>query len=156
MGKDVVQVTLRAVVPLEGSYAVFLGNDEKTFVIYVDEPVGSAITMSMRGIVKERPLTHDLLGHVLKAFGGRVDHIVINHLENGIFHARIILSAENELQHRKVVELDARPSDSIALAVQHGAKILVSSSVWNSVDDMSDALDQIEKKGRGKADTDEV
>jgi hypothetical protein len=156
MGKDVVQVTLRAVVPLEGSYAVFLGNDEKTFVIYVDEPVGSAITMSMRGIVKERPLTHDLLGHVLKAFGGRVDHIVINHLENGIFHARIILSAENELQHRKVVELDARPSDSIALAVQHGAKILVSSSVWNSVDDMSDALDQIEKKGRGKADSDEV
>ena len=150
------QVTLRAVVPLEGSYAVFLGNDEKTFVIYVDEPVGSAITMSMRGIVKERPLTHDLLGHVLKAFGGRVDHIVINHLENGIFHARIILSAENELQHRKVVELDARPSDSIALAVQHGAKILVSSSVWNSVDDMSDALDQIEKKGRGKADSDEV
>jgi bifunctional DNase/RNase len=156
MGKDVVQVTLRAVVPLEGSYAVFLGNDEKTFVIYVDEPVGSAITMSMRGIVKERPLTHDLLGHVLKAFGGRVDHIVINHLENGIFHARIILSAENELQHRKVVELDARPSDSIALAVQHGAKILVSSSVWNSVDDMSDALDQIEKKGRGKADSDEL
>jgi bifunctional DNase/RNase len=156
MGKDVVQVTLRAVVPLEGSYAVFLGNDEKTFVIYVDEPVGSAITMSMRGIVKERPLTHDLLGHVLKAFGGRVDHIVINHLENGIFHARIILSAENELQHRKVVELDARPSDSIALAVQHGAKILVSCSVWNTVDDMSDALDQIEKKGRGKADTDEV
>ena len=156
MGKDVVQVTLRAVVPLEGSYAVFLGNDEKTFVIYVDEPVGSAITMSMRGIVKERPLTHDLLGHVLNAFGGRVDHIVINHLENGIFHARIILSAENELQHRKVVELDARPSDSIALAVQHGAKILVSSSVWNSVDDMSDALDQIEKKGRGKADSDEV
>ena len=156
MGKDVVQVTLRAVVPLEGSYAVFLGNDEKTFVIYVDEPVGLAITMTMRGIVKERPLTHDLLGHVLKAFGGRVDHIVINHLENGIFHARIILSAENELQHRKVVELDARPSDSIALAVQHGAKILVSSSVWNSVDDMSEALDQIEKKGRGKADTDEV
>jgi len=156
MGKDVVQVTLRAVVPLEGSYAVFLGNDEKTFVIYVDEPVGSAITMTMRGIVKERPLTHDLLGHVLKAFGGRVDHIVINHLENGIFHARIILSAENELQHRKVVELDARPSDSIALAVQHGAKILVSGSVWNSVDDMSEALDQIEKKGRGKADTDEV
>ncbi len=156
MGKDVVQVTLRAVVPLEGSFAVFLGNEEKTFVIYVDEPVGSAITRSMRGIVKERPLTHDLLGHVLQAFGGKVDHIVINHLENGVFHARIILSAENELQRRKVVELDARPSDSIALAVQQNATILVSTSVWESVDDMSEALGQIEKKGRSQTDVDDL
>ncbi len=151
MNKDVVVVSLRSVVPLEGSYAVFLGNDDKVFVIYVDEPVGTAISMSMRGIVKDRPLTHDLLGHVLRAFGAKVDHIVINHLENGVFHARIILSAENELQHRKVVELDARPSDSIALAVQQNAPILVSNSVWDEVDDMSEALEQIEKRGRGKS-----
>ena len=65
MTKDVVEVSLRAVVPLEGSYAVFLGNDDKTFVIYVDEQVGTAIAMSMRGMTKERPLTHDLLGHDL-------------------------------------------------------------------------------------------
>src|SRR5476651_2119566 len=97
MTKDVVEVSLRAVVPLEGSYAVFLGNDEKTFVIYVDEQVGTAIAMSMRGMVKERPLTHDLLGHVLRAFGAKVDHIVINNLENGVYHARLILDAENEL-----------------------------------------------------------
>ena len=151
MSKDVVEVTLRAVVPLEGSYAVFLGNEEKTFVIYVDEPVGTAISMSMRGISKERPLTHDLLGHVLRAFGATVDHIVVNHLENGVFHARIILSAENELHQKKVVELDARPSDSIALAVQQSAPIWVSTSVWDQVEDMSEALEQIEKRGRGKA-----
>lgn len=151
MSKDVVEATLRAVVPLEGSYAVFLGNEDKTFVIYVDEPVGSAISMSMRGISKERPLTHDLLGHVLQAFGAKVDHVVINHLENGVFHARIILSAENELQHKKVVELDARPSDSIAIAVQQNAPIWVSLSVWNQVEDMAEALDQIEKRGRGKS-----
>ena len=148
MTKDVVEVSLRAVVPLEGSYAVFLGNDEKIFVIYVDEQVGTAIAMSMRGMVKERPLTHDLLGHVLRAFGAKVNHIVINNLENGVYHARLILDAENELHQRKVVELDARPSDCIALAVQAGAPILIAKEVWENVDDMSEALDQIEKRGK--------
>jgi uncharacterized protein len=151
MSKDVVEVTLRAVVPLEGSFAVFLGNEEKTFVIYVDEPVGTAIQMSMRGISKERPLTHDLLVNMLRAFGASVDHIVINHLDSGVFHARIILAAENELHHKKVVELDARPSDSIALAVQQNAPIWVSLTVWEQAENMAEALDQLEKRGRNKS-----
>ena len=147
MNKDVVETKLRAVVPLEGSFAVFLGNDEKTFVIYVDEPVGTAIAMSMRGIAKDRPLTHALLGHVLRAFGAKVDRVVINHMENGVYHARLIMSAENELQHRKVVELDARPSDCIALAVAQNAPIFVSNQVWEKVDDVSATLEDIVRQG---------
>ena len=148
MNNDVVETQLRAVVPLEGSFAVFLGNDEKIFVIYVDEGVGTAIAMSMRGMSKDRPLTHDLLGHVLRAFGAKVDRVVINHLENGVYHARLIISAENELQHRKVVELDARPSDSIALAVGQNAPIFVSHDVWNQVEDVSETLEELEKRGK--------
>lgn len=147
MSKEVVETQLRAVVPLEGSFAVFLGNDAKTFVIYVDEPVGTAIAMSMRGMTKDRPLTHDLLGHVLRAFGAKVERVVINHLDGGVFHARLIITAENELQQRKVVELDARPSDSIALAVSQNAPIFVSHHVWEQVDDVSETLQDIEKRG---------
>ena len=55
MNKEVLETQLRAVLPAEEAYAVFLGNKEKVFVIYVDGPVGAAITMSMRGITKERP-----------------------------------------------------------------------------------------------------
>ena len=69
MNQEVISAQVRAVLPLEGSSAVFIGNDEKTFVIYVDENVGSAISMFMRGVAKERPLTHDLIGHILLAFG---------------------------------------------------------------------------------------
>ncbi|MCE9519261.1 MAG: bifunctional nuclease family protein [Verrucomicrobia bacterium] len=149
MNKEVLETQLRAVVPMDESYAVFLGNDEKTFVIYVDGPVGMAIAMSMRGIAKERPLTHDLLGHVLRAFGAKVERVVINHLENGVFHARIIITAENELQQRKVVELDARPSDSIALAVAQNAPMFVSHDVWAQVENVSEMLHEIEKRGDG-------
>lgn len=153
MVNDVIETNLRAVVPLEGSFAVFLGNDEKTFVIYVDEGVGTAIAMSMRGMVKDRPLTHDLVGHILRAFGAKIERIVVNHLENGVFHARLIITAENELHQKKVIELDARPSDSIALAVAQSAPIFVSRGVWDQVDDMSETLTEIEKRGtkpRGK------
>lgn len=152
MNNDVVAVELRNVLPMDNGHAVFLGNAEKTFVIFVDEPVGTAITMSMRGIVKDRPLTHDLMSHLLRAFGAKVERMIINALDNGVFYARLIISAQNEVQQRKVVELDARPSDSIALAVAQNAPILVANEVWQSVDDVSDTLDQVQKRGRRKED----
>jgi uncharacterized protein len=148
MNKDVIEVLVRAVLPLEGSFAVFLGNETKVFVIYIDESVGTAISMFMRGVSKERPLTHDLVGHLLLAFGAKVERVVINNINGSVFHARLIISAENELQtSRKVIELDARPSDSIAMAVQQSAPIFVAKSVWDTVEDVSDTLAQIEKKG---------
>lgn len=148
MNKDVVEVQVRAVLPLEGSFAVFLGNEEKVFVIYIDESVGTAISMFMRGVSKERPLTHDLVGHLLMAFGAKVERIIINNINGSVFHARLIISAENQLHTtRKVIELDARPSDSIAMAVQQNAPIFVAKKVWASVEDVSETLAQIEKRG---------
>ncbi len=148
MNKDVIEVQVRAVLPLEGSFAVFLGDESKVFVIYIDEAVGTAISMFMRGVSKERPLTHDLVGHLLMAFGARVDRVIINNINGSVFHARLIISAENELQtSRTVIELDARPSDSIAMAVQQSAQIFVARHVWEAVENVSDTLAQIEKRG---------
>ena len=148
MNTDVVEVQVRAVLPLEGSFAVFLGNEAKVFVIYIDESVGTAISMFMRGVSKERPLTHDLVGHLLMAFGAKVERVIINNINGSVFHARLIISAENELlTTRKMIELDARPSDSIAMVVQQSAPIFVAQAVWDAVEDVSDTLVQIEKKG---------
>ena len=147
MNKEVIEVQVRAVVPLDASFAVFLGNTDKTFVIYVDESVGTAISMFMRGVMKERPLTHDLLANVLMAFGARIDRIVINDLSGSVYRARLIIVAENELHSKKLIEIDARPSDSIAMATQSGAPIFVARSVWEAVDDMTEALEEIEKRG---------
>lgn len=147
MNNEVIEVQVRAVVPLDASFAVFLGNSDKTFVIYVDEPVGTAISMFMRGVAKERPLTHDLLANVLMAFGAQVDRIVINDLTGSVYRARLIIVAENELHAKKVIEIDARPSDSIAMATQSGSPIFVARQVWDAVEDMSEALEEIEKRG---------
>ena len=151
MNREVVEAQVRAVLPLDGSFAVFLGNTEKTFVIYVDESVGTAISMFMRGVAKDRPLTHDLLGSILLAFGAKVERVIINHVEGSVFHARMILSASNELHQKKLIELDARPSDSIAMAVQQGAPLFVARKVWDTVEDVTDTLAQIEKRGLEEA-----
>jgi bifunctional DNase/RNase len=146
MNKDVVEVRLRAVLPLDGSFAVFLTAPEKTMVIYVDDAVGTAISLFMRGVAKERPLTHDLMGSLLMAFGAGVQRVVINEIEGSVFRARLILEAANELHARKVIELDARPSDCIAMALQQEAPIYVARAVLDEVRDESDLLSKIEQR----------
>jgi bifunctional DNase/RNase len=147
MNKTVIEVQVRAVLPTSGGCAVFLGNNDKVFIIYVDQTVGSAITMFMREISKERPLTHDLLGHLMTALGAKVERVIINDLKNATYYARMIIAAENELQQRKIIELDGRPSDCIAMATQQKAPIYVSQEVWDEVDDMSDVLRKMEEEG---------
>src|ERR1700756_3151842 len=155
MSKPVVEVQVRAVVPTTGGGAVFVGNDEKVFVVYVDQNLCQAITMFMRGAQKERPLTHDLMANILMALGARIERIVINDLKRGTYFARMILSAENELHQRKIVEIDARPSDCIAMATQQGAAIYVSREVWEEVEDMTEILRKMEEEGPAEGETEE-
>jgi bifunctional DNase/RNase len=150
MGKSVVEAHVRAVLPTNAGRAVFLGNEEKVFVIYVDESVGAAIGMFMNHTTKERPLTHDLMVHLMTALGAKVERVIINDLKTSTYFARLILSAENELQQRKIVELDARPSDCIALAMAQQAPIYVSQDVWDEVEDMSDVLKKMSEQGPGE------
>src|SRR5262245_2717893 len=63
MSKPVVEVQVRAVAATSGGYAVFLGNEDKVFVMFVDQSVGTAIAMFMEGTQKERPLTRDRSSH---------------------------------------------------------------------------------------------
>jgi len=145
MEKSVIPVHIRALVPTSAGCAVFIGNEDKVFVIYVDQSVGVAIGMFLSGTGKERPLTHDLLAHVLAAVGARVERVVINDLKNGTYFGRLILTAENELQQKKIIELDARPSDCMAMAAQQKAPIYVSRIVWDEVEDASDLLEKLQE-----------
>ena len=144
MSKGVVEVEVKGVLPTTGGCAVFLGNEDKVFVIYVDQMVGVAITMFMRKAPKERPQTHDLMADILLALGAKVQRVIINHFDAGVYYARLIIACENELQEKKIIEIDARPSDSIALATQQDAPIYVSQEVWDEADDMSDLLKNME------------
>ena len=145
MPNEVIAIAIKGVMPTANGWAVFLGNDEKTFVIYVDHSVGNALQMAISGVKRERPLTHDLIGHILLGLGARLEHIVINDVNEGTFFARILLRMDNELG-RKVIEIDARPSDSVVLALQHQRPMYVARSVFDSVEDMSEVLERVMKQ----------
>ena len=143
----VIEIGVRAVLPTSGGCAVFLGTEEKVFVIYVDQTVGAAITMFMRATPKPRPQTHDLIADLLLSLGAKVDRVIINDFHDGVYYARLIISCENELHDRKIVELDARPSDSMAMAIQQGAPVYITDEVWEEVEDMSEVLEKMEEQG---------
>lgn len=145
MKNGVVAATIKGVMPTANGCAVFLGNENKTFVIYVDHSVGNAIQMTLSGVKKERPLTHDLIGSILLGLGAQVDHVVVNDAREGTFFARILLHMENELG-KKIVELDARPSDSIVLALQQKRPIYVAQAVFDGVEDMTEILERVLKQ----------
>ena len=147
MSKNVIPVTVRAIMPYNSGRAVFIGTEQKVFIIYVDEGVGAAIAMFMNKTPKERPLTHDLMGHLMAALGAKVERVIINDLKSETYFARLIISAENELFEKKIVELDGRPSDCLALAISQGAPIYVSRDVWEEVEDRTDVLKNLEENG---------
>ena len=145
MKSDSVEVSVKGVMPTSNGCAIFLGNDEKTFVIYVDPAIGNAINMTINQVKKERPLTHDLIGLILRGLETSIERVLINDVDEGTFFARIILRMENELG-KKLIELDARPSDSIVLALQMKQPIHVSKKVLENVEDMSEILERILRK----------
>jgi hypothetical protein len=88
------------------------------------------------------------MGMLLTGLGAKVDRVVINDIKGSTYYGRMIVSVENELQQRKVLELDARPSDCLAMASQQNAPIYVTRDVWNEVEDMSEVLKGMESQGK--------
>ena len=155
MSKPVVDVQVRAVAATSGGYAVFLGNEDKVFVMFVDQGVGTAIAMFMQGTQKERPLTHDLLASILRALGAKIERVIVNDLKRNTYFARLVLGAENESQEKKIIEIDARSSDCIAMAIQQRAPIYVSLDVWDEVDDMTEMLRNMQEEGSQTEESDQ-
>lgn len=146
MSNDVVSVEIRELFQTPNGCAIFLGNAEKVFVIQVEQMMGQVIAMFMRGTAKDRPLTHDLMLSVLKGFNINVERVVINELKNSTYFARLILQETNELG-RKLVEIDARPSDCLALVAAMKRPLFVSAALFAQLEDMSETLQRIKENG---------
>jgi uncharacterized protein len=109
-----------------GAYALILsevdGNRRLPIIIGTFE--AQAIALELESIKPPRPMTHDLLKNLVLSFNSNVEQIVINDLNEGTFFAQIHCRNDEE-----GFELDARPSDAIALAIRFGAPIFVNSKV---------------------------
>lgn len=112
-----------------GAYAILLkeyeGNRRLPIIIGAFE--AQAIALEIEGIKPPRPLTHDLLKQLTDNLGAAIIEIVVDELRENTFYAKVILEASGLVQ-----EIDARPSDAIALAVRAEAPIYVANSVMEA------------------------
>jgi bifunctional DNase/RNase len=92
--------------------------------IWIGHPEAMAIMLAVQGIEPPRPLTHDLLMRVVESVGFIVDRVEITRVEEGTFFAALILRSED-----RTIAVDARPSDSLALAVRAGCPVFVAEGV---------------------------
>jgi uncharacterized protein len=135
-----VEMEVRDVFPTEAGYAVVLSpkGEELILPIFVGPAEGLAIKLKLDGEVPVRPLTHDLLDTLIKSLGGKVMRITIDALAQSTFLARITVK-----QGGKTLKIDARPSDSIALALRCGAPIFTARKV---IDEAGITREQLERR----------
>jgi uncharacterized protein len=122
---------------------------ERYLPIWIGPWEANAIAMRLQGLTPERPLTHDLFATTLEELGVRIRQVVIADLADETFHARLLLESAGRL-----VEVDSRPSDALALAVRAGVRIFASEAVLTraAVEPEVPSVESLERTGEVSAD----
>ena len=100
-------------------------NGKRSFPIVIGIVEIFAIDRRLKGIKAPRPMTHDLLDSIIENLGAKIEKIIINDLRNHTFYANICLSLDG-----RIIKIDSRPSDAIALGVASNAPIYVAEDVF--------------------------
>ena len=124
--------------------ALFLGNGKRTFVMHLDRAAFAGICAALQGTPAPRPSTQQLLRNVLLGLEASLERVVIHSVKNGVFYARMFLQMRNEVA-RKILEIDARPSDAIALALLTRSPIFCTQRVLRHTRDVTDVLKKIQE-----------
>jgi uncharacterized protein len=136
-----------------GAYAILLREigAARRLPIIIGAFEAQAIALEIEGIKPPRPLTHDLLKHLIDNLGGNVTGVIVDELRENTFYAKIILEVSGLTN-----EVDARPSDAIALAVRARAPIYVAESVMDSASFVPSDESETETKVVENEDKDEL
>ena len=107
--------------------------------IWIGAVEATAIAFAQQGVVPPRPLTHDLLKNLLEATGNELTEVQITEMRDGVFYAMLVFASG--------VEVSARPSDSIALALRTGTRIVCAEDVLDEVglEAPAEQEDEVEK-----------
>jgi len=137
MLKELVQVTFDKIMQTRAYTVVVLGTRDKRFAIYTEPSIGRILQMYLTEIERARPLTHDLINSIFEGYGVRVKQVVINDVQDTTYYARLFLEQEIDgIKH--ILEIDARPSDCITLALMNNVPVFCTRDVLNrtiAVDD---------------------
>jgi bifunctional DNase/RNase len=128
---------------LSSQHVVILKESERDryLPIWIGPSEANAIAMRLQGLSAERPLTHDLLISILGSLSASVSRVVVTHVTDGTFHARLYLETADGSE----TEIDSRTSDAIAVAVRTGSTIYVDERVLDEAGVQPDQADDSEE-----------
>lgn len=129
MTSELVAVTFYKIMQSRSYTAILLGTQEKQFAIYVEPSVGKQIQTHLTRSKKPRPPTHLLLHSMCTGFGITLLQVVLNDLEDTTYYARMFLE-QSCGETKTILEIDARPSDCITLALMSNAPVYCKREVF--------------------------
>lgn len=103
-------------------------DEKRALFIWIGLPEARAIYSELEGVEHQRPLTHDLLENIILKSKGEIHHIVVTHTRGNVYYATIILQREDTL-----IEIDARPSDALVMALKFDAPVYVSRNLFEKM-----------------------
>ena len=127
---ELIPISFKKVMQSKTYTVIFLGTDKKQFAIYTEPRVGKEIQLHLTEEPKQRPDTHDLIQAIFKGFDIKILQIVINDNEDTVYFARLYL--ERQLgDEKQILEIDARPSDCIVLAMLYKVPLLCTKELFD-------------------------
>jgi bifunctional DNase/RNase len=118
---------------------------DRVLAIWIGRPEAEAIVMRIHNIKHARPLTHDLCKNLIDGLGAKLERVVITHVANSTFYAELRLDVGGEAH-----TIDARPSDSIAIALRMEAPIYAAEELLSDPDaESEESIDTERKSGEG-------
>ena len=124
------------------SSVIFVECPGKTFVIQTEPGIGERLRDAQEMKRGDRPKTHELLADVCAALGAKISGVAFTDVRGGVYYTVVSLEMENELG-KKIVEIDARPSDALALAFAGRAPVLVSKKMLSHCVDAAPLLKKL-------------
>lgn len=128
MHRELVLLSFDKIMQTRSYTVVILGTPDKRFAIYTEPSIGRTLQMYLTGVEKLRPLTHDLMNYIFQGFGIKLIQVVIIDIQDTIYFARLFMEQQRgDIRH--IVEIDARPSDCITLALLNGIPVYCTKEV---------------------------
>lgn len=122
MMSELIQLSFDKIMQTRTYTVIVLKSKDKKFAIYVDPTVGKSLQSYLAESEKPRPVTHDLISYIFRGLDIQVKQIVINDIQDTVYYARLFLEQmQGSIRH--IVEIDARPSDCIIIALMHNAPV---------------------------------
>ena len=132
MFSELIQLSFDKIMQTRAYTVVVLRAQQKSFAIYTDPSIGKMLQLFLTEVETPRPLTHELIDRMFDGMDIRVKQVVINDVQDTVYYARLFLEQDiGDIRH--IIEIDARPSDCLTLALMNNAPVYCTREVLDKV-----------------------